>query len=361
MCRLWCINDACKVGDLMSKSAYPELVEALSNFKDYGFTQLQASAYIAILRLGEDTGSAIAKESGINRSKIYDTLNQLEEMGAVKVISKDNRPRYVAVEPDIVFGSLLSRFADHVEKSKQTLNSVIGDQVSIDPTTTTITTLKLKTLDLNAYTYLITSNVRARSEFFEQIPKEHLPNFDVKILDLNDFNSLSMILLLNANEILIFPSPKGSTVDAIKIEDKDIANFFHGIIESWWQNDIPDRVVEEISLGKLMGLHVGKSLYMKYEMKDGREYVYDRPVSYLITDSHISFFYESSEDPKINLMFLTDVNLNEDGSMRLIFRNFKNEFIGELLFYPVEKSIFLKNLLLSIAKLSNLAKNNNRS
>ncbi len=337
----------------MSKSAYPGLVEALSSFKDYGFTQLQAAAYIAILKLGEDTGSAIAKESGINRSKIYDTLNQLEEMGAVRVISRENRPRYVAINPDKVFGDILNNFTIHLDNSKTKLMSVITDQVNVDPVTMTITTLKLKNLNVNEYDYLISSSVKSRGKFLEQLKKDNLPGYNVKILDLNDFVNLGLVMLLNDDEVLIFPTPTGSTVTAIKLEDVNISKFMLGIIESWWLNDIPEYISDEINAGNMIGLHVGKTLSMRYQLKDGRDYAFDRPVSYLITDTHISFFYEGQENPKINLRFLKDVVNLEDGGMNLVFRNFENKLIGELLMYPVEKSIFLKNILLMVARLAN--------
>lgn len=335
----------------MSKSAYPELVNALSSFKDYGFTQLQAAAYIAILQLGEDTGSAIAKASGINRSKIYDTLNQLEEMGAVKVISKEGRTRYAAVSPDIIFKEVLQKFANHLDSNKAKLYSLQEKQVVVDPSRMTLTKLKLNNLDVNDFDYLITSNERSRSYLLDQLTKDNQPSVQVKILSLYDNVSKGLVLLMNEEVVYLFPTPTGEVVDAIKLEDPDISTFFLGLIESWWQKDIPDHTMEEINDGKLLALHIGKSLYMQYKMYDGREYIYERPVSYLLTESHMSFFYEGVEEPKIPLFAVDSITDNPDGSLTVIFKMASGDKLGEMRINTVEKNLFLKNLLLTLARL----------
>ena len=335
----------------MSKSAYPELVHALSSFKDYGFTQLQAAAYIAILQLGEDTGSAIAKASGINRSKIYDTLNQLEAMGAVKVISKEGRTRYAAVSPDVIFKEILLKFKNHLDSNKAKLFSLQEDQVTIDPSRMTLTKLKLNTLDVNSYDYLITSNEISRGLLLDQLSKDNKPSYKVKVLNLHDDISKGLVLLMNKDVVFLFPTPTGEVVEAIKLEDPDVSNFFLGLIESWWQKDIPDNIMDEINSGKLLAIHIGKSLYMQYNMYDGREYIYERPVSYLVTDSHISFFYEGDQEPKIPLFAVDNITDNPDGSITVIFKKVNGDRLGELRINTVEKNLFLKNLLLTLSRI----------
>ncbi|MCY3410317.1 MAG: helix-turn-helix domain-containing protein [Candidatus Heimdallarchaeota archaeon] len=344
----------------MSKNAYPELVDALSSYEQYGFTKLQAAAYIAILQLGEESGSAIAKQSGINRSKIYDTLTQLEEMGAVRVVSVEGRTRYSAVSPDQVLHNILNNFSQHLETNVERLKTLMGDQVLIDAKTMTLTKLKLKNLDCNDYTYLISSNERARGMFLDQINKEGLPGYEVKILNLNDHTNLGMILLLKGDEVLIFPTPTGSEVEAILYQDKDLSRFFLGLIESWWISDVPDSVMEQIESETIRALYIGKSLYMRYEWENKGEQEYSRPISFLITDEHLIFYYEGQPDP-IPLFSITEVNILPDDSMSITFEGLTGKKLGEMMLKVVDRAIFMKNLLLSLSELARIKFEQKRS
>ena len=102
----------------MSREAYPELISILSDFSAKSFTELQAAAYVALIKMGEESGSAVAGEAGINRSKIYDILGQLEEMGAVQKVSRDEKTRYVAVSPDEFLPKLIEKFAEDINKAQ---------------------------------------------------------------------------------------------------------------------------------------------------------------------------------------------------------------------------------------------------
>ena len=138
----------------MSKMAYDGLIDELTSLSNTNFTRLQAAAYIAILQMGEETGSAIAKESGINRSKIYDILEQLEQMGAINKISREGKTRYQAVAPSTVFSRISEDFQRGLLQSKETLESLINLDKDIEPTSITLTTLFLKEVNTNDYDFL---------------------------------------------------------------------------------------------------------------------------------------------------------------------------------------------------------------
>lgn len=70
-----------------------------------GFTEYEAKAYVTLLQLGSATGYQIAKESGVPRSMIYETLNKLAARGAVLTQSFAEMVRYAPVPPE----ELLSR------------------------------------------------------------------------------------------------------------------------------------------------------------------------------------------------------------------------------------------------------------
>ena len=329
----------------MSKSAYPDLIDALSSINSIGFTTLQAAAYIAALQLGEETGSAIANASGINRSKIYDILNQLEELGAISKISRENKPRYIAVSPEDLFPKLLTKFQDHLSQSKDRLKVLAEDRVEIDTAKMTITKLDIRKLDLNDFEYLISSNERARTELIDIVNKESRPSTKVKLLDLNWQSPEGLILLVSDEITYLLPTPDGRTVDSLQFNDPIISTFFKAIIESWWTKDIPENVQLEIDNGTVPALHVGKSINMHWQSVGGREYKYDRPVSFVITSTHLTFYYLGSADPVIPILALNQVKLLDEHELECKFTRHDGSELGTLYLQIVGNAQLLKNLL----------------
>ena len=65
-----------------------------------GLTGNQASVYLSLLKLGSTTAHNIIKESGLHRSRVYDSLEKLEELGLVTFIVKDFKKYFQAVSPE---------------------------------------------------------------------------------------------------------------------------------------------------------------------------------------------------------------------------------------------------------------------
>ncbi len=330
----------------MSKKAFPDLIETLSSFNVTGFTKLQAAAYIAILKMGEETGSAIAAESGINRSKIYDILGQLEEMSAVKRVSREGKPKYVAVSPSTVLSKILSEFKAEITKSQSDLESLANLREDISESNITLTTLFLKELDTNEFDYLITSRERSRTRFSELLPIDNRPGYQVKVLDLNDKSSdRGNILLVNNEKLYIFGTPVGQSVEALKIESPELALFTIGIIENHWNRDLPDDIREKIMTSELNVLYVGKAINMNYQIGGVEQQKFERPVTFFVTDDSISFVYYDTVDPsRIMIRFISKIILEPENSI-LIQTAFHDGRSGELRMKIVEDPIYLKNLL----------------
>jgi sugar-specific transcriptional regulator TrmB len=72
----------------------------IERWMDVGFTEYEAKAYVALLRLGPATGYQVAKESGVPRSMVYEILNKLVARGAVAPQSFAEMVRYASVPPD---------------------------------------------------------------------------------------------------------------------------------------------------------------------------------------------------------------------------------------------------------------------
>lgn len=333
----------------LSKSAFPELIESLGLA---GFTKLQAAAYIALLKMGEETGSAVAKESEINRSKIYDILEQLEELSAVEKVSREGKIRYRAVSPDIVLPKILQDFSKEINNSIRSLKSIANIREEIGEDNITLTKLFLKDLDLKEYQYLISSSERARVEFVDLLDKNNQPDQSVKILNINDTKlSRGTIMLVNDHEILLFGTPIGKSVDALRIGSPNLALFYKGIIENGWLNDLPSSILRQIENGVENAVYIGKSLNMKYSI-GGREIsTHKRPISFIVTDEVISFYYEglSDPDPRIPIQFINRVTLEPDNAI-LIQSKLQNGSIAELWIKMVESPLYLKNLLITLSK-----------
>lgn len=68
-------------------------MEMKERMKSLGFTEYESKAYIALLRDNPATGYAVAKHSGVPRSKIYEVLDGLTARGDV-IVSDGNPPLY---------------------------------------------------------------------------------------------------------------------------------------------------------------------------------------------------------------------------------------------------------------------------
>ncbi|GAH58434.1 unnamed protein product, partial [marine sediment metagenome] len=64
-----------------------------------GLTKNQALVYLSLLKLGSTTAQNIIKESGLHRSRVYDSLEMLQQKGLVGSVLKDFKQYFQAVPP----------------------------------------------------------------------------------------------------------------------------------------------------------------------------------------------------------------------------------------------------------------------
>jgi len=67
--------------------------------KQIGLTENEIKVYITLLKIGSAIVSKIAKESGLYRPYVYDTLKRLEEKGLTSSKSKENKKFFEAINP----------------------------------------------------------------------------------------------------------------------------------------------------------------------------------------------------------------------------------------------------------------------
>lgn len=337
----------------MPDEMHPELVELLSTIQATGFTQLQAKAYISLLKEGEATGSAIAAAANINRSKIYDILNDLETMGAISRLSRDNKPKYVAKDPEIVFADILDRFTQKLDDGKDALKEIRDVFQLLDENVATLTSINLKEFDVNQFDILISSDERTRTKFVEKIPEENRPKDHVLLLNLNIGTPPELIFLIGIESVMLVNNVPGFVLkDVLLLEGKIFSSFFRAIVQSAWERDFPDDVFIEMQQDKRRVLFTGKALWMQHTTQGGlapREYT--RPVSFLISDTHLSFFHENIEDHKIPIHSISKVEVEGEDLVSCELANMRTgQKFGELSFRVVSRAIIVKNIITTVSK-----------
>lgn len=67
---------------------------------DLGFEKKETDIYLSLIRNGSLSALQISKETGIDRTNVYDLLNKLIHKGIVSSISKNSTTHYSGLEPD---------------------------------------------------------------------------------------------------------------------------------------------------------------------------------------------------------------------------------------------------------------------
>lgn len=91
----------------------------ISQLKSLGFSHKESSIYLALLDLGRGTAAEISKKTGINRTTIYDIVNDLEQIGLVTRLLATKKITY-RPEPPEKLPVILEKKAAHLrEMAKQ--------------------------------------------------------------------------------------------------------------------------------------------------------------------------------------------------------------------------------------------------
>ena len=86
---------------------------------ELGFSDKEASVYLALLELGPSTTAEISRAAKINRTTGYDILESLVSNGLVNPIGKTKIQKFVAENPDKVIVFLENKIKQSQEKLKQ--------------------------------------------------------------------------------------------------------------------------------------------------------------------------------------------------------------------------------------------------
>jgi len=84
------------------------------HLKEFGFTEGEEKTYLALLKVGPSSSGQIAKESGVSRSKSYETLEKLIRKGLVSHFKKNNISYFQAAPPELI--------KDYLDKKTQIID-----------------------------------------------------------------------------------------------------------------------------------------------------------------------------------------------------------------------------------------------
>jgi len=89
-----------------------------------GLTKNQAKIYVSLIKLGEATAQQIMKESGLHRSRVYDSLENMQELGLVSYAVKDFKKYFQAIEPE--------KLIDFIEEKREAVKQIIPELKKIE-------------------------------------------------------------------------------------------------------------------------------------------------------------------------------------------------------------------------------------
>ncbi|MDI2589155.1 TrmB family transcriptional regulator [Psychrobacillus sp. NEAU-3TGS] len=92
----------------------------LDTLKNLNFTEYEAKAYLTLLQESPLTGYAVAKHSGVPRSKIYEVLESLAMRGDI-LISPGNTPLYSPIPAKELIKNRRMKAEEHFELAEKSL------------------------------------------------------------------------------------------------------------------------------------------------------------------------------------------------------------------------------------------------
>lgn len=90
-----------------------------SKLEQVGLTKNQSLVYLSLLRLGSTTAKEIIKESGLHSSRVYDSLEKLQELGLVSFVVKDFKKYFQAAKPE--------KLLEYLNEKKEVVNQILPE------------------------------------------------------------------------------------------------------------------------------------------------------------------------------------------------------------------------------------------
>ncbi len=95
-----------------------------NSLEKLGLTKNQSVVYISLLKLGSTNAQNIIKESGMHRSRVYDSLEKLQQLGLVSFVVKDFKKYFQASKPE--------KLLDYIYEKKEIVNQILPELEKIE-------------------------------------------------------------------------------------------------------------------------------------------------------------------------------------------------------------------------------------
>ena len=89
-----------------------------------GLTKNEAKAYCSLVKLGRSTARVVADESGIPRSKVYETLEHLEKRGVIKKVAGTDPTQFDPAPVDASLDHLEERVTSSATSARKALKGL---------------------------------------------------------------------------------------------------------------------------------------------------------------------------------------------------------------------------------------------
>ena len=107
-------------------------VEAATRaLQELGLTEYEARCFVALARVSEDTAEEISQVAEVPRSRVYDTVERLNENGLVNVQNSEPR-KYKAVQTDMAFDRFREDYSSRIEEAENALKQVEEPDAAAD-------------------------------------------------------------------------------------------------------------------------------------------------------------------------------------------------------------------------------------
>ncbi|MFD1511785.1 TrmB family transcriptional regulator [Halomarina rubra] len=96
---------------------------AIESLEALGLREYEAKCFVALVQLSEGTAKEVSKVAGVPRSRVYDSLEKLQNRGLVDV--RESNPRkYRGVSVDTAVQTLRNEFTSHLEAVGENLKEL---------------------------------------------------------------------------------------------------------------------------------------------------------------------------------------------------------------------------------------------
>jgi len=91
-----------------------------------GLTRNEAKVYLSLLKRGQSAAGVLVKESGLHRSRVYESLEMLSQKGLVGYVVKDFKRHFQAAKPEVLL-DFLEEKKRIIEENKQEIREILPE------------------------------------------------------------------------------------------------------------------------------------------------------------------------------------------------------------------------------------------